>query len=249
MNIGEPPLTTPTIHAATIPVFYEDTEQVKKLVAWGHRIFGKLTQTIDLPTQTPDENSTAALRGKIGETIVAGLVNLYALDRKNIYAFHNVANPIDSNVGETDHILLQGNRLLLIETKTTMSDYAKFTHNGTLMLGKNRKHVRSKKQRGGNNHPPQVRPRSSNNLLKKLDIYQEAYPQLVVQGVIIFPQTSIRTESENDRIHLVGMNDAPELFQKLLRANKPLAQKTERAYASLIASRCVNNGGTGMHTP
>lgn len=108
--------------------------------------------------------------GFVNELNVANTLNQI----KNVNVFHSVANP-DGSIGETDHVVLAGNSLILIETKTYSAYKSFLVDTDNAFIGYKHNHTKGKIL-------------SSNRLPQKVAMYSRLLPKLDVTGVIVLPR-------------------------------------------------------------
>lgn len=165
-----------------------------------------------------------ALKGLIGEHAVMGLLNLISFSIQDAYVFHSVgiSNELD---GETDHIVFYGNKLLIIETK----NYSNFT---SIFI--NREGRAQGKKHG------KIVDISDNGLIKKTKFYQDRFPHLQVEAVIVVTQSGLKMGSEYSGYFIVGIEKAYAFFEAKLAAACKL-EEDNWPTVKYFANLCIRN--------
>ena len=135
------------------------------------------------------------LKGKYGETIVGSMLNLIALEKPDLYVFHSVATPY-GKIGETDHIILFKNKLILIETKT---------YNGFKSFRVNKQgELKGKKL----DQPKSLKRLDNNNLITKVDLFAKLVPrEYTVHAITAVTRAGVETYSENGKYKVASLEN------------------------------------------
>lgn len=150
---------------------YTDAEQVKKILQEGKKVLGtpaaSLTWGIDGNRMIP-----ALEAGKEGEKLTASLLDKLAEEIPGMFVYHSLSWPESS--GDTDHVVIYGNLLLVIDSKRwKASRKYSVTPNGAIL-------------RGTVNFPSgKVRIGSA------LAVWRKRFPQYKVHGVVTIAQEKI----------------------------------------------------------
>jgi hypothetical protein len=112
---------------------YTDSEQVKKLLQEGQKVFGtpaaSLTWGIDGKRLIP-----ALDAGKEGEKMTAKVLDKLAEDHPALFTFHSLSWP--ESQGDTDHIVVYGDLMIVIDSKRwKASRKYSITAKGAIMRG------------------------------------------------------------------------------------------------------------------
>lgn len=167
---------------------------VNKLCLSGNKIFGLLARGIPASVNT-GVVEIGNLKGKYGESIVGSMLNLLALEIPDLYVFHSVATPY-GKIGETDHILLYKNKVILIETKT---------YHGFLSF-----HVSKEGELKGQkaNHPNKknLKKLDNNDLITKVDLFAGLLPEdYTVHAITAVTRSGVETVSENGKYKVASL--------------------------------------------
>lgn len=164
-------------------------------------------------------------RGLMAENAVGGVLNLITLERDHVYVFHSVEEENEGS-GETDHLLLHNRLLLLIETKNRGNvQQIKINKNGEAYAKRNN---------------GQSVSYSNNSLAKKVAFYQEQYPFLTVQGILVVHHD---LQNWNSEVPELLITTVPQLLSLILEKIDAETSKPADTAAIVkdIASRCIRN--------
>lgn len=116
---------------------------------------------------------------------INALINFY----EDVYIFHSVS--IKNADGETDHVILYRNKIILMETKTHSG------HKGFRISSAGRLYGRkgSKEFLVDDNH-----------LYVKIETLQKRFPKHTVEGIIVISQRDIPTRSVNPIYHVTSLD-------------------------------------------
>lgn len=220
---------TLTLDRNNIPVLYT-VKMLNKLCQSGNKIFGLLAR--GLPT-TVNTNTIEIgnLKGKYGETIVGSMLNLLALEHNDLYVFHSVANPI-GETGETDHLLLYKNKLILVETKT---------YNGFKSFKINKQgELRGKKI----NQPKSLKKLNNNNLIQKVDMYTKLLPKgYTVHAITAVTRSGVETYSENGKYKVSSLETLINNITYHIGNALDVTMEDSMDTRKLLASYCLKKTG------
>jgi hypothetical protein len=176
-----------------MPVLYS-AKMINKLCLSGNKIFGLLARGIPASVNT-GTIEIGNLKGKYGETIVGSMLNLIALEKPDLYVFHSVATPY-GKIGETDHIILFKNKLILIETKT---------YNGFKSFRVNKQgELKGKKL----DQPKSLKRLDNNNLITKVDLFAKLVPrEYTVHAITAVTRAGVETYSENGKYKVASLEN------------------------------------------
>lgn len=185
-------MNKPTLNRLSIPVLYSE-HSLTKLCLSNNKIFGLLARgmpkTID--TSTIDIGN---LKGQYGESVIGSILNILALETEGLYVFHSVANA-NGKMGETDHVVLYKNKIILVETKT-YNNFKVFKINKQGEL-KGRKI----------DQPKSLRKLDNNNLIEKVDLYSQMFPNYSVHAITAITRAGIETYSENGKYKVASLEN------------------------------------------
>jgi len=197
--------------------------EVQELYKLGRKIYGNPVPMFHPRSRTiPPED---ALRGLIAENAVASMINLLTLDRDNLYVFHSVGISDDTD-GETDHILYLGNTLLIVETKNRSNLESVYIAKDANVYAK-RKGQRIRL--------------NSNGLVKKVAFYQEMFPELKVEGILVVHFDTQKTGSEYQGCSVISLSKfIGELSNKVANI-EPIAEASPWPIIKNFAPLCIRN--------
>lgn len=220
-----------SVRESRIPTLYE-IDTLAPLIENNNKIFGLLARGIPGSLDTA-EHDQGNLKGKYGEAVIGSLLNILALDNPAMYVFHSVANPAYAPIGETDHILLYRDRLILVETKT----YNNFSE---LKISKE----------GDLRGVPLDNPRGlkrldNNNLISKVRLYEKAYPGLQVQAITAVTCAGISTRSENGKYKVASLTNLSESLNYHIQNSGEVSREMTGGWIRQLASRCLGASRNG----
>jgi hypothetical protein len=196
--------------------------EVQELHRCGKRSFGS---PMPLPHPKgkikPPEDS---FRGLIGEHAVMGLLNLICCSKEESRVFHSVGVS-DEMDGETDHILLYKNQLFIIETKNYSNYSSIYIDRTGVTYG--RKHGK-------------IIQLNDNGILKKIKMYQDKFPQLNVEGVMVVTQNDSRLGSEYSKYSMISINHFMDFFDKKLAKSSDYTNDSWLVI-KYFANLCIRN--------
>lgn len=167
--------------------------ELSSLLRSGNKIYGELGRGLPQKVNTGQED-IGNLKGRYGENVIGSLLNLLTLETKDMFVFHSVANP-DGSSGETDHIILYRNKIILVETKT-------YNNFNSLLVTKNGelKGVPASNTKA-------LRKLDNNNLIRKMGIFSEAFPGFQVHAITAVSRAGVITTSENGKYKVVSLDN------------------------------------------
>jgi Nuclease-related domain len=149
-------------------------------------------------------------KGNYGELIIGNMLNLIACETPEFYVFHSVGLPLNL-AGETDHVVLYRNKIILIETKAFSSyKILKVSQQGTLIGWKAENKNRFKVE--------------DNKLFQKMDVYQKRFDNRKAQAVIAVVRDDIRTETLNDSYQVVTIDNFFKFIRDEMATAKPIKE-------------------------
>lgn len=168
------------------------------------------------------------LKGKYGETVIGSVLNILALENPELYVFHSVAAPRNI-IGETDHIVLYKNKLILIETKT----YSNFR-----VFKINREGDLRGRKVGERNT---LRKLDNNNLIQKVKEYEKLFPEYSVHAITAVTRSDVETMSENGKYKVASLSTILQNVDYHMK----MAESTEKFLndesINYLASNCLNS--------
>lgn len=166
-----------------------------------------------------------ALKGIIGEHAVSGILNLLTFTYNEMYVFHSVGISNEKD-GETDHIVIYKNRIFVIETK----NYSMFSS-----LFVNSEGVASGKKNG------EVVPISDNHIMDKVAFYQNLYPKLKIEAILVTTKSQIKTGSSFSKYSIVSIKHLMELIQSKCDMTAEESIETQNMLVRKFANLCIRN--------
>lgn len=192
-------------------------EDIKFLLTTETKIFGGKTYS---PVTKHNQKSAENLKGEIGEQITAGTLNLLTYTNPNIYVCHNVHLHDTTQNGETDHILISGQKIVLIETKTTNINNLHITNKGYPVLDNRNKY-------------------NDNNLNKKINKYHTRFPEYDITGLLVFTGKTGHLSTENPTYTPLNIVNLTQHIETYL--NTKTATKTSQKTVTYFAENCRKN--------
>lgn len=212
--------------AAAKGFLYQEDSLLADLCAAGNRIYGSLargvpqqvnTSLLDLPT----------LKGQYGESAIGSLLNILALETDQLFVFHSLANPQGANRGETDHVVLYRNKLILLETKT---------YRGYNVIKVNREgELRGRRP----DKPGQLKKLDNNNLIQKVRTYERFYPMLSVHAITALTRADVQTSSENGKYKVASLTNLFHNVGYHIDQAEPIARPITQQVVYDLATRCL----------
>lgn len=180
--------------------------EVSELRLADNKIFGSPAASLNKHTENLNNS-----RGYYGEAIIGNILNLIAVETPGAYVCHSVGF-IDNTRGETDHVLIYKNRVILIETKaySTYSSY-RVNKEGVLTASKN----------NGRFHSV-----NDSNVFDKVSYYQEMFPNRKVQAVLAIVRDDVKTWSENGRYKVTSLTGFMSLIREEMAAAEEMKEPT-----------------------
>lgn len=199
--------------------------ELSGLLRAGNKIYGELGRGIFSKINTTEED-LGNLKGRFGEAMIGSLLNIVAIEHKEMFVFHSVANP-DLSYGETDHVLLYKDKLILVETKTYNNFVSlKVTAEGDLR-GVPASNIKN------------LRKLDNNNLIEKLSIYSEAFPHLKVHAITAVSRSNVITTSENGKYKVVSLDNLAESLSYHQAQAMALPRDETYKLVKSLASLCL----------
>ncbi len=149
-----------------------------------------------------------AYRGVCGEQIVANLLNLLTLETKGMFVFHSVGT--QTGDGETDHVIVYKNKIIIVETKV-FGSYQGFRVNENAVLH-------------GRKGSREFRV-SDNKIMDKVAMYQKRFPNRKVEGILAVVRNNVKVSSKNDLYHVVCLDFFYKTIGEQLTKAVPLKEE------------------------
>lgn len=218
-------MSNTTVNRSAIPVLYSERD-LAKLCMSNNKIFGLLARGVPatINTGTVDIGN---LKGKYGESAIGSLLNMIALEKLDLYTFHSIANPND-HIGETDHIVIYKNKLILIETKT-YNNFKVFKINKAGEL-------RGRKV----DQPKSLRKLDNNNLIEKVELYHKLFPDYSVHAITAVARAGVETYSENGKYKVASLDNLLQDIDYHITEAVDIPADITRDTIRFIASFCLN---------
>lgn len=178
----------------------------------------------DVNTSTIDVGN---LKGKYGESVIGSMLNILALENPAFYVFHSIASPYHV-MGETDHIVLFHNKLILIETKT----YGNFK---TFKISKEGD-LRGRK----NGERNTLRKLDNNNLIQKVKEYEKLFPEYSVHAITAVTRSDVQTTSENGKYKVASLATILQNIAYHMDMAEPTSKELNDESIGWIASFCLS---------
>ncbi len=214
------------LNRENIPVLYS-VKQLTRLCLNNNKIFGLLARGVpaNVNTGTLDIGN---LKGKYGESVIGSLLNVMALEDENFYVFHAVANPITNRMGETDHVVLYKNKLILIETKT---------YNGFKSFKVNKQgELRGRRI----DQPKSLRKLDNNNLIEKVELFSKLVPEgFTVHAITAIIRSGVETISENGKYKVASLENLTQNIDYHVRQAVNVEDESTLEMKKLLASYCL----------
>lgn len=215
-------------HTETIisaPALYSIND-IQKLYADSNKIYGLLARGIPNLVNTATLNM-GNLKGKYGENIIGSMLNILALENEDCYVFHSVSSA-RHGLGETDHILLYKNKLILIETKT-YSNFKSFKVNkGGDLRGR----------RVGESNT--LRKLDNNNLIQKVREYEKIFGEYNVHAITAVTRSDVQTTSENGKYKVASLTNILQNIDYHMVNATPVPEELNKESIIYLASHCLS---------
>jgi hypothetical protein len=167
------------------------------------------------------------LKGQYGESVIGSMLNILALEKNELYVFHSVANA-NGKIGETDHVVLYHNKIILIETKT-YNNFKVFKINKQGEL-KGRKI----------DQPKSLRKLDNNNLIEKVDLYSQMFPDYSVHAITAITRAGIETYSENGKYKVASLDNLLTNIEYHLNQANDISENLNKNTVYRLAAFCLN---------
>ena len=164
------------------------------------------------------------VRGAYGEAIIGNILNLITIETPGAYVCHSVAH-IDNRSGETDHVLIYKDRIILIETKS-FSGYSSYRVNKEGVLT------------ASNGKGKGFRKIDDSNVFKKVAYYQEQFPNRKVQAILAITRDEVKTWSENGIFKVSSLDNTMQLIRQIMNEAEDLKEPAWAAVKT-FATMCV----------
>lgn len=210
----------------TEPSFLYTERELTKLCMSGNKIYGLLARGIPANIDTGSLD-IGNLKGKYGESVIGSLLNILALEDEDLYVFHSVATH-SNKPGETDHIIIYKNKLILIETKTY--------HNFKTFKINREGELRGRKI----DQPQTLRKLNNNNLIDKVSLYQRLFPEYKVHAITAITRAGVETFSENGKYKVASLDNLLQNLDYHISQAEPVSVDLNEESVRFIASRCLN---------
>lgn len=218
-------MSKPTLNRSAIPVLYNENT-LTKLCLSNNKIFGLLARGMP-PTIDTSTIDIGNLKGQYGESVIGSMLNILALEEPNLYVFHSVANG-NGKIGETDHVVLYRNKIILIETKT----YNNFK---TFKINKQGE-LRGRKV----DQPKSLRKLDNNNLIEKVELYSQMFPDYSVHAITAITRSGVETYSENGKYKVASLDNLLTNIQYHLDHAENIEPAVNKTTIYKLAAFCLN---------
>lgn len=216
-------MTKRTVQKA--PSYLYAGQKLIKICSTQNKIYGLLAGGVP-DTVNTDMQDTGNLKGKYGEIVIGGMLNILALENENCFVFHSVAAP-HNKPGETDHILLYKNKLILVETKT-YSNFKSF---------KVSKEGELKGRKIGEKST--LRRLENNNLIEKVNDYQLFFPEYSIHAITAITRSDVYTSSENGKYKVASLSDILQNIYYHMERAEDISSDLNEESIHYLASQCL----------
>jgi hypothetical protein len=196
-------------------------KQLSDYYKLGHRVFGvsKAYPPASRDTWTEDK-----LRGNTGEQIVSGLLNMNVIDTEDMFVCHSIGTHDDTQ-GETDHVLIYKNSILIVETKTSNGyNEIRISKEGTALGRRNGTQYKF----------------SDNKLINKIEQYQKRFPNRKVKGLLTIARYGIATSSSHDKYDVACLKNFQTKINDWVSSTEPIKEDAWPA-VKFFASLCLRS--------
>lgn len=176
---------------------YYTSPEIANLRLADNKIYGAPASSLNKHTANLNNIS-----GYFAEALVGNLINLITVESPGAYVCHSVAFK-DNKSGETDHVLIYKNQIILIETKS-FSGYTSYRINKEGVLTASQGHGKG------------FRKLSDSNLFKKVAYYQELFPNREVKAVMAIARDEVKTWSEHPVFKISSLDNTMQLLRKIM---------------------------------
>lgn len=167
------------------------------------------------------------LKGKYGESVIGSMLNILALEDDDFFVFHSISAPYNKP-GETDHILLYKNKLILIETKT---------YNNFKIFKINKEGELRGRKIG---EPNTLRKLDNNNLIEKVHMYEGLFPEYDVHAITAITRAGVETTSENGKYKVASLANLLQSLDYHVNQAKPVSEDLNMESIRYLASHCLS---------
>lgn len=198
---------------------YYTSSEIAQLRLANNKIYGAPAASLNKHS----ENLNNA-KGYYGEQIIGSILNLVTIEAPGAYVCHSVAF-IDNKNGETDHVLIYKDRIILIETKS-FSGYTSYRVNKEGVLT------------ASNGKGKGFRKVNDSNVFKKVEYYQEQFPNRKVQAILAITRDEVKTWSENGIYKVSSLDNTMQLLRQIMSEAEDLKEPAWSA-VKVFATMCV----------
>jgi hypothetical protein len=155
--------------------------------------------------------------GGMNEINTALKINALINMDENVYVFHSVS--IYNADGETDHVIVYHNKIILLETKTHSGHHGfRISNNGRLYGRKGSKEFLV----------------DDNHLFYKAENLQKRFPKHKVEAVIVISQRNIQTRSVNPTYHVASLDTFDTVINARLIPDKKMRNRKVIKYFTAL---------------
>lgn len=162
--------------------------------------------------------------GYYGEQIIGSILNLIVVQSPGAYVCHSVAF-LDNKRGETDHVLIYKDRIILIETKS---------YSGYTSYRVNKEGILTASQGKGKG----FRRVDDSNVFNKVAHYQEQFPNRKVQAILAITRDEVKTWSENGVYKVSSLDNTMQLIRQIMSEAEDIKEPAWSAVKA-FATMCV----------
>lgn len=163
-------------------------------------------------------------KGYFGEVIIGSILNLLCVENPGAYVCHSVAFK-DNKSGETDHVFIYKDRIILIETKA-FSGYTSYRVNKEGVLT------------ASNGKGKGFRKVDDSNVFQKVAHYQEQFPNRKVQAILAITRDEVKTWSENGIYKVSSLDNTMQLIRQIMNEAEDVKEPAWAA-VKVFATMCV----------
>lgn len=193
-------------------------QELSQLRVSDNKIFGE--PGASLPAVTENLNNH---KGHYGEQIIGNILNLLATEIPGLYVCHSIGMP-EGFHGETDHVLIYKNKVILVETKA-FSGYTAYSVNKEGYLKASKGHTRK------------IRVNDS-NAFEKVSFYQQFFTNRQVQCILAVTRDQVKTYSENNIYKVASLDNIMSVVRDEIAEAEEIKEPDWPA-VKFFASLCI----------
>jgi hypothetical protein len=209
-----------------VPTMLYGGKKLAQLCFSNNKIYGLLARGVPATINTASLD-IGNLKGKYGENVIGSMLNILALENDELYVFHSISAP-NNKPGETDHVILYKNKLILIETKT-YSNFKAFKIN---------KEGDLRGRKVGENNT--LRMLENNNLIEKVKDYEMLFPEYSVHAITAITRSNVQTTSENGKYKVASLANILQNIEYHMEKALDVDDELNKESIHYLASHCLS---------